>query len=675
MFLILKLTIIILLNKTYAHITQDSEIILLPSWNSINAKEILLTLKVFGKLIQLNMRKNEQIISPAFKVWKYNSVIKKLSELKTSNPCYYNHEDHVSSAIINFCDKHGLEGLVFLKNDTLKIRPLRNDFASLSLIDDFCVKEQVNLSFGKPHLVKRLLQYYTGSNLCSLNNFKRKPRYAQDEQVKYIIELAVFFDEAAYRKIMPFLGEDKELLHIMILTYVNQMQAFFHHPSLGVSIDISLVHLDILEKQPSNLPVIDGNASQVLNSFCTYAETRNPPYDKDPGHWDISLYLTGINIYSVDHSTLGRSFFDGACNSSKSCAIVEFGGAREELTSGFTSSLVAAHEIGHLLGMQHDTKQCEIFNNYKYLMSPRMHYQGQRTWSMCSRNTAKLLWKTKECLRDNTRLENLADVALDHSRYHDLPGRKWTAKAQCELFFRDNDANVVTLLDICKTLECETPNKSKSYFTGSALEGTHCALGKECRGGDCLPVIEPPYNFKFCEKDRWSEWEEDSCKSSCLEKSKGVLAKRRLCKHQINGYIKRTTNCAGPYYDMVLCDDSLLCTEKRKTIHEFATMKCTEVKDIMSQLDTQPGWQIAHEVDRPWIACTISCFLKNNSTPYTPRLEMLNFGDDPYFPDGTWCHNENGQNYYCRKHYCLPENYSLDESREIELLSRHYQNV
>lgn len=100
-----------------------------------------------------------------------------------------------------------------------------------------------------------------------------------------------------------------------------------------------------------------------------------------------------------------------------------------------------------------------------------MHIRGQVTWSECTRNVTKTLWETKKCLRDHTKQGNLEDVyALDHSRYHDLPGREWTAKAQCELFFRNKDANVVTLHDICQTLECEIPPNEIS-FTGPALDG------------------------------------------------------------------------------------------------------------------------------------------------------------------------------------------------------------
>jgi len=67
-------------------------------------------LKVFGKLIQLNLRKNDQIVSSTFKIWKYNAkgITEKLSQLKASDSCFYQHEDHVSSAVINFCQEDGL---------------------------------------------------------------------------------------------------------------------------------------------------------------------------------------------------------------------------------------------------------------------------------------------------------------------------------------------------------------------------------------------------------------------------------------------------------------------------------------------------------------------------------------------------------------------------------------
>lgn len=46
---------------------------------------------------------------------------------------------------------------------------------------------------------------------------------------------------------------------------------------------------------------------------------------------------------------------------------------------------------------------------------------------------------------------------------------------------------------------------------------------------------------------------------------------------------------------------------------------------------------------------------KDNGQYYTPRLDLNDLGVDPYFPDGTWCHSDGKQNYYCQNHHCLPE--------------------
>ncbi|XP_012229255.2 A disintegrin and metalloproteinase with thrombospondin motifs adt-2-like isoform X1 [Linepithema humile] len=668
MFLLLKFTLIILINKTYAYITQDSEIILLPAWNPTGAKEIPLTLKVFGKLMQLNLRRNDQIMLPAFEARKYNAKIitEKLSQLKASDPCFFLHENHVSSAAINFCQEHGLKGLIFVENDIIEIWSLRNVLASLSFIDDVCVREQINQSFGKPHLIKRLVQYYSHSNFYPLDNLQRKPRYVENKKMsdEYIIELAVFVDTDAYLKFMYYLDNDIKKIRNMMLEYVKKIQYFYHHPSLGVRIGISLVNLTILETEPPNFPVFNGEAKALLHSFCKYQKTLNPPNDDDPRHWDIALYVTGMDLFLKskeqiyrNYSTMGKATVSGGCDADKSCALVEFPVKDFDIAIK-TSSLAAAHEIGHLLGFKHDEK-----GKNSYIMSNLVRGVTDLQWSKYSHDLIKPLLKQMylSCLRESDDIDIYDDWwtsdIFDNPLYYGLPGRKWTAKAQCEQFLRDENANVVTLHDICQNLQCETPNKAESYFTARALNGTYCALGKECRDGECLPIIEPPFNFKFCNTDKWSEWKEDACQSGCLQKSKGVLVKRRICKHRNS----ETTNCVGPYYDVNLCDDSLLCFGKRKTIDWFTTLKCIKFKLANANLSiTEPGKQYSYDAENPWIACTIYCKQRASSDYYTPRQEMLNLRVDPYFPDGTWCHEENGQNYYCRQHHCLPESYSQE---------------
>jgi len=238
---------------------------------------------------------------------------------------------------------------------------LRNDFALLSLNDDICNREQVNFSFGKPYLIKKSLQYSADLNLHYLYNFNPKQRHTRDVQSteqKLTIELAVFFDEAAYRTFMPLLDNDKEKIRYMILLFVNGMQAAFHHPSLGVSIDISLVRLDIMEKQPLDLPVVNKEYIEMIETFCRYSYSLNPPNDDDPRHWDLALYLTGLDLYKNLSKPIGKYWEDDSylgisthklCEpfGNFSCAVVEFHAESDYLSPILRSSYLAIHEVAH----------------------------------------------------------------------------------------------------------------------------------------------------------------------------------------------------------------------------------------------------------------------------------------------------------------------------------------
>ena len=105
-----------------------------------------------------------------------------------------------------------------------------------------------------------------------------------------------------------------------------------------------------------------------------------------------------------------------------------------------------------------------------------LSYEGIK-WSTLSRDTIKSTLEKKRCLLDHTNTQNIdyddtywTINASEESICENYPGRKQTAKAQCESFLHD-DANVVTLHDICKNLQCKTPHNNTVYFAGRALNG------------------------------------------------------------------------------------------------------------------------------------------------------------------------------------------------------------
>lgn len=307
------------------------------------------------------------------------------------------------------------------------------------------------------------------------------------------------------------------------------------------------------------------------------------------------------------------------------------------------------------LGMHHDSTGNSCPKD-GYIMSPSRGTQGETIWSECSRDIVRKLSRTKPCLLDKAVVNR--DMSLNHSRFHGLPGRKWGAKMQCELLLRDKDAVVVTLSGACQALQCKSPHRSGYYFAGPALDGTHCAQGKECRGGECLAMLQISTDAEssMMKEGGWSEWKEESCSSGCIEGSKGARPRRRSCN---NPPPKNTeAGCEGIGYDVLLCKDDKLCKKKRKSAGAFATTRCSKFSERLPELDSKgSGLQAPHEPERPWMACAIFCRRKDGGSYYTPRIELNDLGLDPYFPDGTWCHVEEGQDYFCRQHHCLPESF------------------
>lgn len=176
-----------------------------------------------------------------------------------------------------------------------------------------------------------------------------------------------------------------------------------------------------------------------------------------------------------------------------------------------------------------------------------------------------------------------------------------------------------------------------------------------------MAVLEPPPDGASDGRGgSWSEWKDGPCASGCLQKSEGARVRRRFCGDRG----RRAAVCKGPHYDVLLCKDERLCKKKRRTAGEFATLKCRIFGDRLAELDgTAKGLQATHEPDKPWMACAVFCRREDIAAYYAPRVELNDLGLDPYFPDGTWCHSEEGRDYFCRQHHCLPEDFQFGKRR------------
>ncbi|RZB39497.1 Sod Cu, Reprolysin, Pep M12B propep and/or HMA domain containing protein [Asbolus verrucosus] len=616
----------------------------------------------FERPIDLKLKKNDRIAASNLKTYLTEGDF---VEVLASPPksCHYIHRDASTVAAISACEPRSMQGLIFLDDTTLEIHPLTERLQSL--ITEPLVEGSIDDTI--PHIVKRASSVYADDEAFPVvENFWNNVREASSHRPAGALtaELAMFFDEAAYKIFAPYLGNDDGKLQDMLLAYMNGVQALYHHPSLGTSIELVLVRLDIMKKQPSSMPHYNGERSKLLDTFCAYQSKLNPSKDSNPDHWDMALYVSGLDFFAYENGrksgvTMGLAPVGGVCLNEFDCVIAELGTTnvfgKPYPSAGFTSVYILAHEIGHNLGMHHDSvgNSCP---KEGYVMSPSRGTNGETQWSHCSAEImAKLDWA--KCLQDSAKNPK----HLDHSRFLDSPGQKYTAKKQCEILLRDKDAVVSPsqeLSTICYNLQCKTPNRSGYYFAGPALEGTQCGTKKYCFGGDCVSR-SPPKPTKVV-PGGWGPWKESPCSSGCIEKSRGFQTKKRQCDSP--AAINTDQGCQGSSVEFGICKDDKICKSKRLSAVDYASQKCQEFAKLLPELDPKGGGlQAPHEEARVWMGCAIFCRRADSGGYYTPRVELNDLGASPYFPDGTWCHREKNLNYYCLHHHCLPENFHFSK--------------
>lgn len=143
-----------------------------------------------------------------------------------------------------------------------------------------------------------------------------------------------------------------------------------------------------------------------------------------------------------------------------------------------------------------------------------------------------------------------------------------------------------------------------------------------------------------------------------------MRAKRRICRGEY---------CTGLSYDVTLCDDSTLCGAKqpRLPIGDYIDFVCEKIASKITLEDRQSikykGIRGPYIFEKPSLACTVFCELTQNNDDgitYYAVVEDSAYKDtliDPYLPDGTWCHAEKDQNYFCRKHRCVMESIKVEK--------------
>ncbi|XP_041450197.1 uncharacterized protein LOC111071375 isoform X3 [Drosophila obscura] len=256
-----------------------------------------------------------------------------------------------------------------------------------------------------------------------------------------------------------------------------------------------------LERNRVGRDAIDSAAALTDMGKYLFRERRLPVYDIAVAITKLDMCRRTSAYGECNRGTAGFAYVGGACVVNKRLEKVNSVAIIED-TGGFSGIIVAAHEVGHLLGAVHDgspppsylggpgAQRCRWEDGY--IMSDLRHTERGFRWSACTVQSFHhfLNGDTATCLHNAPH----EDSALGRS----LPGTLLSLDAQC----RRDRGTYACFKDerVCAQLFCFDAQTGYCVAYRPAAEGSACGNGYHCLDGRCTPLpsnIIPDYGNNY----------------------------------------------------------------------------------------------------------------------------------------------------------------------------------
>uniref|UniRef100_A0A182C6B6 Metalloproteinase n=1 Tax=Phalotris mertensi TaxID=1260334 RepID=A0A182C6B6_9SAUR len=318
--------------------------------------------QVNGEPVVLHLERNKGLFSEDYSETHYSPDGR---EITTSPPvqdhCYYHghiQNEADSTAVISACD--GLKGHFKHQGETYFIEPLKlsdSDTHAVYKYDSLEKEDETPRTCGVTQTTWELDEPIEKISQLSITP-EQQNTYLD---AKKYIEFVVVVDNRMFR----VYSSDLTVIRTRVYEIVNIVNTIYR----ALNIHVALIGLEIWSDHDKIN--VQSNASVTLDLFGAWRKTDLLPRKRN----DNAQLLTSIDF---NGPTLGIAFVGSICHPSGSSAIVQ---NHNVLTSFMASTM--AHELGHNLGIRHDTNSCHCSSN-ACVMAPSKGKVPYYQWSSCS---------------------------------------------------------------------------------------------------------------------------------------------------------------------------------------------------------------------------------------------------------------------------------------------------
>uniref|UniRef100_A0A1L8D5Y0 Snake venom metalloproteinase n=1 Tax=Bothrops atrox TaxID=8725 RepID=A0A1L8D5Y0_BOTAT len=316
--------------------------------------------KVNGEPVVLHLEKNKGLFSKDYSETHYSPDGREI----TTNPpvedhCYYHgriENDADSSASISACN--GLKGHFKLQGEMYLIEPLELSDSEAHAVFKF---ENVEKEDEAPKMCGVTQNWESYEPIKKVSQSNLTPEQRRYNSYKYV-ELFIVVDQGMVTKNNGNLDK----ITTKIYEIVNILNEIYRY----LNIRIALVGTDIWSN--GDLINVESAANVTLDSFGTWRETV---LLNRKSH-DNAQLLTAIDF---NGPTIGIAYIASMCELKHSVgAIMDYS------PISFVVAVIMAHEMGHNLGINHDTGSCSC-GGYSCIMAPAISDQPSKLFSNCSK--------------------------------------------------------------------------------------------------------------------------------------------------------------------------------------------------------------------------------------------------------------------------------------------------